>query len=130
MSFKNSRDKAIHPVRCRFYLVRQGDTRKPLLHPDTDNLVIARPTKWGVFLKACACFLFRVCPVQYGFVRLPLPHAEQLFSKEKFGVLHPDKLRINGNIYYIEQWTFLNLCIFCLEGLRYGTFFKAWEWRV
>ena len=108
----------ISPIQCRFYLVKHVDKNTPLKDADVDELVIDRPTKWSIFCKSSICYIFKICSPLYGFVRLPIKQASQLFTGEKFGVLHPNRMRINGNVYWIEHWTFLNLCMFCLEGIR------------
>ena len=126
---KNFHDGAVQTL-FRFYMIRLSETQGILRDPDKDDLVLDRPTKWTVFLKTCMCYFLRICTIQYGFVRLPIQKADQMFSRVKCGVLHPGKIRINGDIYYIESCIFLNICLFCLEGIQYGTFFKVWNWRL
>jgi hypothetical protein len=121
--------ESIKPVRCRFYMVKQVYNQVPIKESDELSYVINRPTHWGVFLKTCLCWMSCFCLVSYGFVRIPISKADSLFEGDKVGILDETKVRINGDIYYIERWSFLNLCFFCIEGLRYGTLLNIFQWR-
>lgn len=83
-----------------------------------------RPTSWSVFLSGVFGLNRKLA-----FVDLPKKHEKAFFFGKIAVYYKQETLMINGDKYPVEEWSFWNLCLFCTEGLKFGTFWKFWEWR-
>ena len=115
----------------RLYLVRRHPYDYAVIltgHSDVGKILINRPTYWKLFLESVAVFVLGAVP-DYQFAAIDDESVQKLLHGKKYGVLRRSRIIINGDSYETYPWTFRRLCLFCWQGLTFGTFFNFLKWR-
>lgn len=110
------------------YIIDTTKATTVMLRPGSKlrkQIIQQRPTSWKVFLSG----VFRMNKA-LAFVDLPEKHIRAFIFDRVAVYYKQSRLLVNGDKYDVERWNFWTLCIFCTEGLKTGTFWRFWQWRI